>query len=146
MRGPTSLPSVWSYMKWRTGRKAFAGDSKASLTAAILTSDPPPITKIQPLTPPALERLVKKCMNKDPDERWQTARDLTSELKWIAEAGGAISAMTSGAETAGLKSIARGGDVRDLLGALGRRFSCCSHRQRCFLPAAGPNPGACHHL
>ena len=61
-----------------TGRKAFAGDSKASLAAAILTSDPPPITKIQPLTPPALERVVKRCLAKDPEERWQTARDLTS--------------------------------------------------------------------
>ncbi len=84
-----------------TGQKAFAGDSKASLAASILTSEPPPITKIQPLTPPALERLVKKCMNKDPDERWQTARDLTSELRWIAEAGGALPATA-----AGLKPIA----------------------------------------
>ena len=91
-----------------TGRKAFEGESKASLTAAILTSEPPPISKIQPMTPPALERLVKKCMNKDPDERWQSAGDLSSELKWIAEAGGAISAMTTGAETAGPTSIARG--------------------------------------
>ena len=84
-----------------TGRKAFEGDSKASLTAAILTSEPPPISKIQPMTPPALERLVKKCMNKDPDERWQSAGDLTSELKWIAEAGGEISATAAGAEAAG---------------------------------------------
>ena len=75
-----------------TGRKAFEGESKASLTAAILTSEPPPITKIQPMTPPALERVVKRCLAKDPEERWQTARDLASELKWIAEAGGAISA------------------------------------------------------
>ena len=55
-----------------TGRKAFEGDSKASLTAAILTSDPPPISKIQPLTPPALERVVKRCLAKDPEDRWQT--------------------------------------------------------------------------
>jgi serine/threonine protein kinase/WD40 repeat protein len=81
-----------------TGRKAFEGESKASLTAAILTADPPPITKIQPLTPPALARLVKKCMNKDPDERWQSAGDLTSELKWIAETGGEISATVAGAK------------------------------------------------
>src|SRR5262245_17379870 len=73
-----------------TGRKAFAGDNKASLAAAILTLDPPAITTIQPLTPPALERLVEKCLQKDPDERWQTSRDLTSELKWIAEAGGGL--------------------------------------------------------
>ncbi len=52
--------------------------------------------------------MVKRCLSKDPEERWQTARDLTSELKWIAEAGGAISATAAGAETAGPKSIARG--------------------------------------
>src|SRR5262249_10617556 len=88
-----------------TGKKAFEGDSKASLTAAILTSEPPPITKIQPLTPAALDRVVKRCLAKDPEERWQTARDLASELKWIAEAGG-IPGEAAGAESAGLKLIA----------------------------------------
>jgi serine/threonine protein kinase/Tol biopolymer transport system component len=68
-----------------TGRKAFEGDSKASLTAAILTSQPPPITAIQPMTPPALERLVRKCLNKDPEERWQSAADLATELEWVSE-------------------------------------------------------------
>ena len=86
-----------------TGRKAFAGDSKASLTAAILTSEPPPITKIQPMTPPALERVVKRCLAKDPEERWQTACDLASELKWVAEVGGAISA--AAAEAAAPKPV-----------------------------------------
>ena len=42
---------------------------------------------IQPMTPPALERLVKRCLSKDPEERWQSARDLAAELKWISEAG-----------------------------------------------------------
>ena len=68
-----------------TGRKAFEGDSKASLIAAILTSEPRSITKIQPMTPPTLERVVKRCLAKDPENRWQTARDLTLELKWIVE-------------------------------------------------------------
>src|SRR5262249_37815135 len=81
-----------------TGRKAFEGDSKASLTAAILTSEPPPITKIQPLTPAALDRVVRGCLAKDPEERWQTARDLARELKWIAEAGGALPATAAGAK------------------------------------------------
>jgi eukaryotic-like serine/threonine-protein kinase len=96
-----------------TGRKAFAGDSKAGLAAAILTSDPPPIRTIQPMTPPALERLVKKCMNKDPDERWQSSGDLTSELRWIAEAGGALPATA-----AGLKPIATGRSRERLAWAL----------------------------
>jgi len=55
------------------------------LIAAILTTEPQPITQIQPLTPPALERIVKKCLAKDPDERWQSARDLKTNLEWIAE-------------------------------------------------------------
>ena len=73
-----------------TGKPAFSGASRASLIAAILTTEPPPIAQLQPLTPPALERVVKKCLAKDPDERWQSARDLASELQWIA--GGTQSA------------------------------------------------------
>jgi len=69
-----------------TGQKAFAGDSNASLTSAILTSEPPPMTTIQPSIPPALERVVKTCLAKDPEERWQTARDLLRELKWMTNA------------------------------------------------------------
>ena len=93
-----------------TGRKAFEGESKASLTAAILTHEPPPITRTQPLTPPALERVVKRCLAKDPENRWQTTRDLTSELKWIAEAG-----TTTGSEAPGPKPVA-GGRTRERLG------------------------------
>ena len=72
-----------------TGRKAFSGKSQASLIAAILSADPPPLSSIQPLAPPALERLVKVCLAKDPDDRLQTAHDVMQELKWIAEAGSA---------------------------------------------------------
>ena len=70
-----------------TGKRAFEGTSQASLISAILSSDPPPIALRQPLSSPALDRVVKKCLAKDPDERWQSAHDLTSELKWIAESG-----------------------------------------------------------
>jgi eukaryotic-like serine/threonine-protein kinase len=68
-----------------TGKPAFSGRSRASLIAAILMNDPPPIRALQPLTPPALERLVKKSLAKDPDDRWQNASDLASELRWIAD-------------------------------------------------------------
>ena len=70
-----------------TGKKAFEATSQASLISAILSSHPPPIAVLQPLSPPALNRVVKKCLAKDPDERWQSTRDLTSELQWIAESG-----------------------------------------------------------
>src|SRR3981189_2742853 len=70
-----------------TGKPAFAGKSRASLIAAILSSEPQPMAALQPMTPPALARIVKKCLAKDPDERWQSASDLAAELKWIAEGG-----------------------------------------------------------
>ena len=70
-----------------TGKKAFEGTSQASLIAKILETDPPPMSSLQPLAPPALERVVKTCLAKDPDDRWQTARDLSRELKWASESG-----------------------------------------------------------
>jgi eukaryotic-like serine/threonine-protein kinase len=70
-----------------TGKKAFEGRSQASLIAAILDRTPPPISTIQPMTPPALDRVVKTCLEKDPEDRWQTAHDVMLELKWIAEGG-----------------------------------------------------------
>jgi len=68
-----------------TGKPAFSGKTRASLIAAILSSEPQPMATFQPLTPPAMERVVKKCLAKDPDDRWQSASDLASELNWIAE-------------------------------------------------------------
>ena len=67
-----------------TGRKAFDGTTQASVIAAILEREPPPISATQPLTPAALDRTVKRCLTKDPNARWQTARDLLEELRWIA--------------------------------------------------------------
>ena len=68
-----------------TARKAFTGNSQASLIAAILSSEAPPLSAIQPLAPPAFERVVKTCLAKDPEDRWQSAHDVASELKWIQE-------------------------------------------------------------
>jgi len=70
-----------------TGRKAFEGKSQASLVAAILEHDPPSITSLQPMSPPAIDRVVRQCLAKDPDERWQTAGDLRRELEWVADVG-----------------------------------------------------------
>ncbi|MDQ2950228.1 MAG: protein kinase [Acidobacteriota bacterium] len=68
------------------GRKAFEGGSQASVISAILSSDPPGISTLQPGTPPALEHVVKRCLSKDADLRWQTARDVMLELQWVAQA------------------------------------------------------------
>jgi Tol biopolymer transport system component/predicted Ser/Thr protein kinase len=70
-----------------TGKKAFEGKTSASVMAKILEVDPPPISSLQPMTPPAVDRVVKRCLAKEPDDRWQTARDLEMELKWIVEGG-----------------------------------------------------------
>ena len=67
-----------------TGKKAFSGESQASLIGAILKDDPPPLAELHPMSPPLLERIVHRCLAKDPHDRWQTARDLMLELKWIA--------------------------------------------------------------
>jgi len=69
-----------------TGKRAFTGKTQASLVAAILASDPPPISTIQPMSPPALEQVIKSCLAKDPEDRFQTVHDLKLQLKWIAEA------------------------------------------------------------
>ncbi|MDA2927154.1 protein kinase [Acidobacteria bacterium AH-259-G07] len=73
-----------------TAKKAFEGKSQASLIAKILGSDPAPMTTMQPMTPPALDRAMQNCLAKEPDERWQTAHDVLLELKWIAEAGSQV--------------------------------------------------------
>src|SRR6266403_890 len=70
-----------------TGQPAFKGRTKASLIAAILPTEPTPISSLHPLTPPALERVIKTCLQKDPDDRFQTVHDLKLQLQWIAEAG-----------------------------------------------------------
>ena len=80
-----------------TGNRAFQGQSEFSVASAILHKDPAPISTLQPLTPPALERTIRVCLAKDPDERWQSASDLWNELRWISEGGsqsGAISGVS----------------------------------------------------
>jgi eukaryotic-like serine/threonine-protein kinase len=77
-----------------TARKAFEGKTRASLLGAILKDEPLRISEVRPVAPPALDRIVQTCLAKDPDDRWQTARDLKRELQWVASAGSAESATT----------------------------------------------------
>jgi len=70
-----------------TGKRAFEGKSQISVASAILEKDPAPITSVKPTRPPALDHAICRCLAKDPEQRWQTARDLALELKWIAEKG-----------------------------------------------------------
>ena len=70
-----------------TGKRAFEGKSKTSLIGAIVSGQPKPISELQPLTSPALEHVIKKCLAKEPDDRWQSATDIAEELRWIGEVG-----------------------------------------------------------
>jgi Tol biopolymer transport system component len=70
-----------------TGKRAFEGASQASLISSIMSSQPPPMATVAPLTPPALDRLVRECLAKDPEERIQSAHDVKLQLEWIRDAG-----------------------------------------------------------
>jgi hypothetical protein len=89
-----------------TGKKAFEGDTPASVMAKILETDPPSMASLQPMTPPALDHVVKTCLAKNPEQRWQTARDLELELKWIAEGGSQVG-LPPTAEVKGVRALGR---------------------------------------
>ena len=61
-----------------TARKAFEGQTPASLIAAILEREPTPVATLQPLAPPLADAIVRKCLAKNADDRWQSAADLAS--------------------------------------------------------------------
>ncbi len=84
------------------GRRAFTGESSVSLMGAILERDPEPLATFQPLTPPALARVVTRCLAKDPDARWDSAHDIADELRWMHEASG------SGSVTGAAQQFRRG--------------------------------------
>jgi Tol biopolymer transport system component len=73
-----------------TGQRAFDGKSASSIMASVLATTPKPIDELVPLTPPALDRVIQRCLAKDPEDRWQSARDVAAELKWIAEGGSKV--------------------------------------------------------
>ena len=68
-----------------TGRRPFEGSSRASILAAILSNDPPPMSALRPDAPPALVRIISVALEKDPERRWQSAHDIAQQLRWIAE-------------------------------------------------------------
>ena len=70
-----------------TGRRAFEGKSQLSVLTAILEKDPEPLSQVQPASPATLDHVVKTCLEKNPEERFQTAHDVKLQLKWIAEGG-----------------------------------------------------------
>ena len=69
-----------------TGQRAFEGKTRTSLIAQIVSAEPKPLHDLQPLTPPAFEHIVSRCLRKDPDERWQSAQDIAEDLRFAASA------------------------------------------------------------
>jgi len=86
-----------------TGRRAFEGESQVSLIGNIMNAEPAGLATLQPLTPPALERVVTKCLAKSPEERWDGAHDVADELRWVAQTSGASSPAMSVARTRRLR-------------------------------------------
>ena len=78
---------IWAFgcvlYEMLAGRRAFEGKSQVSLLGAILEREPTPINEVQPVTPPALARVVRTCLAKNPDDRFQTAHDLWLQLQWV---------------------------------------------------------------
>jgi serine/threonine protein kinase len=90
-----------------TGKIAFSGASRASLISAIMQNDPPPVSSVRPMTPVALDRVVRTCLAKDPDDRWQSARDLMGQLRWIAEGSSQAESLPPPAVAPRRKSLER---------------------------------------
>jgi serine/threonine-protein kinase len=89
-----------------TGRKAFERKSQASVISAIMTAEPPSISTLQSMAPPPLDHVVRSCLAKDPEKRWQTAHDILLQLQWIA-GGGAVSQVSTPADLALLRKRER---------------------------------------
>jgi eukaryotic-like serine/threonine-protein kinase len=77
-----------------TGKRPFAATSRAGVIAAILGSEPPAVSTLHPRAPPSLDWTVRRCLAKDPDDRWQSARDIAAHLRWILEGGAAAAGTT----------------------------------------------------
>src|SRR5688500_10814961 len=74
-----------------TGQRACEGTTRTSLIAPIVSSEPKPMTELQPLTPAPLEQLIRACLAKDPEDRIQTAHDLVLHLKWLSTSSTTLS-------------------------------------------------------
>lgn len=79
------------------GQRPFPATSPASLIAAILSADPIPLRSLQPAAPPALERIILTALEKNPEERWQTAQDVARQLRWLAESSPSMEALSASA-------------------------------------------------
>ena len=87
------------------GKKAFEGKSPLSVASAVLEKEPAPITSIKPLTPLALDHVIRKCLSKVPDDRWQSAADIKHELAWVSQSSGEAKAMSAAPKNGRLNRV-----------------------------------------
>ena len=113
------------------GKRPFEGKSQISLASAILEKDPEPISTIKPMTPPAFDYTVNTCLQKNPDDRFQTAHDVKLQLQWIV-----TSSSSTGMKAMPATAPAKRVDV--LPGSLRRRCGSGGH-WACGIPADSPN-------
>ncbi|HEY0702963.1 MAG TPA: protein kinase [Candidatus Acidoferrales bacterium] len=113
-----------------SGKRAFEGKSTASIIAAIIERDPPPISSIQPSSPLMLDRLVKTCMAKDPDDRCQTAHDVKLQLQSIGEVGTQMSGHLSGQVGPGSAASAQ---ISEVVAAAAAKAQSRRNRDRALL-------------
>jgi eukaryotic-like serine/threonine-protein kinase len=89
--GVDARTDIWAFgcvlHEMVTGARAFGGSTPVSIAASILEREPPRVSEVEPAARP-LDRIIRKCMARDPDQRWQSAADLRDELRWIAEGDG----------------------------------------------------------
>ena len=83
-----------------TGKRAFEGKSQLSVASAILEKEPAPISSIRAPISPALEHVIARALEKDPEKRWQSAGDISAELEWTSEPGNAAGAVPRAAGVA----------------------------------------------
>jgi Tol biopolymer transport system component/tRNA A-37 threonylcarbamoyl transferase component Bud32 len=92
-----------------TAKRAFDGKTQASVIASILASEPKPITALDPAAPAALDHVIRTCLAKDPDERFQSAHDMLLQLRFIANESASSS---SGARAVAVPKKKLGKDAR----------------------------------
>ena len=117
-----------------TGRPAFEGKTRASLLGAILKDEPPPVSHVRPLAPAALDRIISTCLAKDPDDRYQSARDLRRSWKCIGRNSARPQFVTECCHV--LVGIVSGNQPDGLLRSFRRRFQknrqLTNNGSRCF--------------
>jgi Tol biopolymer transport system component/predicted Ser/Thr protein kinase len=80
-----------------TGKRPFTGTSHATVIASILKDQAPPLHELQPLAPSGLEPVLQTCLEKDPEQRWQSAREVKHALQWTARHAAPVTALETAA-------------------------------------------------